>query len=139
MGPYLRVFLATAGAVAVATPLVRRFSMRVGAIDKPSDRKVHPKPTPTLGGLGILFGVAVGLGVASIITPTRALFHGSFELPGTLIAAVIITGVGLVDDLKNLSAPAKVAGQVLAAGLLVLNGVQLLFFWFPTQGIISLG
>jgi UDP-GlcNAc:undecaprenyl-phosphate/decaprenyl-phosphate GlcNAc-1-phosphate transferase len=139
MGPYLRVFLATAGAVAVATPIVRRFSIKVGAIDKPSDRKVHPKPTPTLGGLGILVGVAVGLGVASMTTPTRALFHGSFELPGTLIAAVIITGVGLVDDLKNLSAPAKVAGQVLAAGFLVLNGVQLLFFWFPTQGIISLG
>ncbi|HEX9234991.1 MAG TPA: MraY family glycosyltransferase, partial [Actinomycetota bacterium] len=47
--------------------------------------------------------------------------------------------VGVLDDIRSLSAPAKVAGQVLAAGLLILNGVELLFFWFPTQGIISLG
>jgi UDP-GlcNAc:undecaprenyl-phosphate GlcNAc-1-phosphate transferase len=139
MGPYLRVFLATAGAVVVATPLVRLFSVKIGAIDRPSDRKVHPKPTPTLGGIGILIGVAVGIGVASFTSPFHSLFKQSLELQGTLIAAVIITGVGVVDDLRNLSAPAKVAGQVLAAGLLVLNGVQLLFFWFPTQGIISLG
>src|SRR5207253_7851616 len=46
---------------------------------------------------------------------------------------------GLVDDLRAISAPAKAAGQILAAGVLILTGVELLFFWFPTQGVISLG
>jgi UDP-GlcNAc:undecaprenyl-phosphate GlcNAc-1-phosphate transferase len=136
---YLAVFLATAGAVLLATPLVRRMAVRFGAIDRPSDRKVHPKPTPTLGGVAILVGVLVGLGVAYLIPSLRSLYHQSLELQGTLIAAVVITGIGVLDDTRTLSAPAKVAGQLLAAGLLILNGVELLFFWFPTQGVISLG
>ena len=136
---YVAVFLATAGAVLLATPLVRRMAVRFGAIDRPSDRKVHPKPTPTLGGVGILVGVLVGLGVAYLVPSFRSLYHQSLELQGTLIAAVVITGIGVLDDTRTLSAPAKVAAQLLAAGLLILNGVELLFFWFPTQGVISLG
>ena len=137
---YLIVFLATAGAVMVVTPFVRRAAVRLKAIDQPSDRKVHPKPTPTLGGVGILMGTLVGLGVAYLIPDFRSVYRDSSELQGTLLAALAITAVGLVDDLRSLSAPAKIAGQVLAAGLLVLNGVELLFFWFPFgQGIISLG
>ncbi|HEX2088414.1 MAG TPA: MraY family glycosyltransferase [Actinomycetota bacterium] len=136
---YLAVFLATAGAVLLATPLVRRMAVRLGAIDRPSDRKVHPKPTPTLGGIAILVGVLIGLGVAYLIPSFRSLYHQSLELQGTLIAAVVITGIGVLDDTRTLSVPAKVAGQLLAAGLLILNGVELLFFWFPTQGVISLG
>jgi UDP-GlcNAc:undecaprenyl-phosphate GlcNAc-1-phosphate transferase len=136
---YLVVFLATAGAVAAVTPLVRWLAVKVGAIDRPSDRKVHPKPTPTGGGLGILIGVLVGLGVAYLIPSFRSLYRQTLELQGTIFAALAITAVGLVDDLRALSAPAKTAGQVLAAGLLILNGVELLFFWFPTQGVISMG
>ena len=139
MLPYLAVFFATAGAVLVVTPLVRRMAVRFGAIDRPSDRKVHPKPTPTLGGVAILVGVLVGLGVAYLVPSFRSLYHQSLELQGALIGAVVITAIGVLDDTRALSAPAKVAGQLLAAGLLILNGVELLFFWFPTQGVISLG
>ena len=139
MTAYLGVLLATAATVAAATPLVRRLAVRLGAIDHPSDRKVHPKPTPTMGGVAILVGVAAGLGVAYLIPQFRAVYRESLELQGTLLAAVLVTVLGLVDDLWSLSPPAKVAGQVLAAGLLVINGVELLFFWFPSQGVISLG
>src|SRR5207237_10094645 len=47
--------------------------------------------------------------------------------------------VGVYDDVRGTSAAAKAAGQVLAAGILILLGVQLLYFWFPGQGILSLG
>jgi UDP-GlcNAc:undecaprenyl-phosphate GlcNAc-1-phosphate transferase len=136
---YLVVFLASAAAVAVVTPLVRRLAVKVGAVDAPSDRKVHPRPTPTGGGIAILAGTITGLGVAYAIPEFRSLFRESSELQGTLVAVVVITVLGLVDDLRTLSPPAKIAGQILAAGILVLNGVELLFFWFPSQGVISLG
>jgi UDP-GlcNAc:undecaprenyl-phosphate GlcNAc-1-phosphate transferase len=139
MGPFIVVFLATAAAVAAVTPLVRWVSVKTGAIDRPSDRKVHPKPTPTGGGLGILIGVLFGLAVAYLIPEFRRLYRQTLELQGTIFAALIITAVGLLDDRRALSAPAKVAGQILAAGLLILNGVELLFFWFPSQGVISMG
>jgi UDP-GlcNAc:undecaprenyl-phosphate GlcNAc-1-phosphate transferase len=137
--PYVGVFLASAGAVLVVTPIIRWMATKTGAIDHPSDRKVHPRPTPTLGGVGILIGVLAGLGAAYLIPDFRRLFRESLELQGTMLAAVVATAVGLIDDVRQLSAPAKVAGQVLAAGLLILNGVELLFFWFPSQGVISLG
>src|SRR6266542_2488073 len=139
MIPYVGVFLATAGAVLAVTPVVRWLAVKIGAIDRPSDRKVHPKPTPTLGGLGILVGVLVGLAVAYLFPEFRRIFRQTFELQGTVLAAVVITGLGLVDDLRAISAPAKAAGQILAAGVLILTGVELLFFWFPTQGVVSLG
>lgn len=131
MGPYLGVFLASAAAVLAVTPLVRRIAVRVGAIDQPSDRKMHPKPTPTGGGLGLFLGVAAGLGAALLFAPLRRAFVESSELQGTLLAALVITLIGFLDDRFNLSAPAKVAGQILCAGLLILTGVELLFFWFP--------
>jgi UDP-GlcNAc:undecaprenyl-phosphate/decaprenyl-phosphate GlcNAc-1-phosphate transferase len=139
VSPYLVVFLASAAAVVAVTPLVRWLAVKVRAIDKPSDRKVHPRPTPTLGGLGLLFGVLVGMGVAYFVPDFRTLYRQSYELQGTMLAALVITLVGIIDDVRPLSAPAKAAGQVLAAGLLILNGVELLFFWFPSQGIVSLG
>jgi UDP-GlcNAc:undecaprenyl-phosphate GlcNAc-1-phosphate transferase len=138
--PYVWVFLATAGAVAAVMPAVLWFARKVRAIDRPSDRKVHPRPTPTLGGLGILVGVLVGIGVGALIPSFRSLYRDTSELQGTLVAAVVVAGIGAVDDLRSLSAPAKVAGQVLAAGVLVLFGIELLFFWLPKPiGIISLG
>jgi UDP-GlcNAc:undecaprenyl-phosphate GlcNAc-1-phosphate transferase len=139
VGPFIVVFLATAVAVAAVTPLVRWLAVKMEAIDRPSDRKVHPKPTPTGGGLGILIGVLCGLAVAYLIPEFRRLYRQTLELQGTIFAALVITAVGLLDDRRALSAPAKAAGQILAAGLLILNGVELLFFWFPSQGVISLG
>jgi UDP-GlcNAc:undecaprenyl-phosphate GlcNAc-1-phosphate transferase len=139
MSPYLLVFLVSAGTVLLITPVVRRLVARLGAIDRPSDRKVHPKPTPTMGGIGILVGVMVAMGVAYFIPDFRRIYRQSFELQGVALGALVITAVGLVDDVRALSAPAKAAGQILAAGLLILNGVEILFFWFPSQGVISLG
>ena len=136
MGAYLGVFLASAVAVAVVTPLVRRLAARFGAIDQPSDRKVHPKPTSTGGGVGILIGVAAGMAAAALTPSLRSIFRESSELQGTLAAAAILTAVGLRDDLRGMTAPVKLAAQILAAGVLILFGVELLFFWFPTQGVV---
>src|SRR5437763_13257996 len=111
---------------------------RLGAIVQPSGRSVHPKPIPTLGGIGMVVGVGVGVLVAHQIRSFRAIFVFS-EFQGVMIAAVVIAAIGVIDDFRPLSAPAKLAGQILAAGILVLNGVVLLFFYVPSQGTLSLG
>jgi UDP-GlcNAc:undecaprenyl-phosphate/decaprenyl-phosphate GlcNAc-1-phosphate transferase len=136
--PYLVVFFSAAIAAFAATPLVRRAASRFGAIDRPSDRKVHPSPTPTLGGVALWLGVVAGLGVAYVMAPFRDLFAVSSEPLGALLAGTVIMLIGAVDDFRGLSVPAKVGGQVLAAGLLILAGVQLFFFWFPGLGVLSL-
>jgi UDP-GlcNAc:undecaprenyl-phosphate GlcNAc-1-phosphate transferase len=140
MRSYLLVFAVSAGAVALLTPLIRLASGRFGAIDRPSDRKVHPRPTPTLGGVGLLLGIGVSLAAAWFVPAFRPLFRRSSDLQGTLAGAVVICVIGAIDDVRNLSVPSKVAGQVLAAGVLILFGVELLFFWFPFgQGIVIVG
>ncbi|MGH2682170.1 MAG: glycosyltransferase family 4 protein [Actinomycetota bacterium] len=139
MAAYVTIFLVTVGAAAVATPLVRYLAIRYGAIDRPSDRKVHPKPTPTLGGAAIWVAMLAGLGTAYLMPAFRSIFERSSEPLGVLLAGTAIVAVGALDDIRDLPVPAKVAGQILAAGLLLLNGVQLVYFWFPGLGVVSLG
>ena len=140
MLPYLLVFGAAAATAAAVTPLVRRFAVRVGAIDHPSDRKVHPKPTPTLGGLAIFLAFLVGLAVAYAIPSFREhVFRTTSEPIGVVLAGLVIVALGVYDDVRPASVAAKVAGQILAAGVMVLAGIQLVFFYFPTQGTIVLG
>lgn len=138
MLPYLVAFAASAGVTFVVTPLVRRLSLGLGWIDHPSDRKVHPKPTPTAGGLAIFAGVVAGLVVSRTLPSLAGLHETTSELDAAFVAAVVIVLVGLIDDTRGLSALGKLSGQILAAGLLVLAGVQLLFFYFPGQGVLSL-
>jgi UDP-GlcNAc:undecaprenyl-phosphate GlcNAc-1-phosphate transferase len=136
---YLAVFLVTAGAAFVATPLVRRIAVRVGAIDKPSDRKVHPKPTPTLGGLAMWLACLMGLAAAYLMPAFEEVFFSSSEPIGVFLAGTVIVALGSYDDLRGIAVPAKIAGQILAAGLLILAGVQLFYFWLPGIGLLSLG
>jgi UDP-GlcNAc:undecaprenyl-phosphate/decaprenyl-phosphate GlcNAc-1-phosphate transferase len=136
---YLIVFLVTGAAAFLATPIVRRVAVRIGAIDKPSDRKVHPKPTPTLGGLAMWVACLTGLAVAFMLPAFNNLFAVSSEPLGVVLAGTIIVGLGSYDDLRGIAPPAKIAGQVLAGGLLILTGVQLFYFWLPGVGLLSLG
>jgi UDP-GlcNAc:undecaprenyl-phosphate GlcNAc-1-phosphate transferase len=136
--PYLVVFAVSAGVTFVATPLVRRLSLRLGWVDQPSDRKVHPKPTPTAGGLAIFAGAVAALAMTYVLPSLTSLHETTSELDAALVAGAVIVLVGMVDDTRGLSPLGKLAGQVLAAGLLVLAGVQLLYFYFPGQGVLSL-
>jgi UDP-GlcNAc:undecaprenyl-phosphate GlcNAc-1-phosphate transferase len=136
---YLIVFGVTAVTAFVSTPVVRKGAVAFGAIDRPSDRKVHPRPTPTVGGLAIFVAVLAGWGVSHGMGFFDRMYRVSSEPFGVLVAGAVILAIGAVDDVRGTSVPVKLSGQVLASGLLVLFGVQLLYFWFPGQGILSLG
>jgi len=133
------VVLAVAGVTTLAvTPLVRRLAVRVGAVVRPDERRVHTRPTPTLGGIAMFAGLVVATVVAWRIDAFAPVFSGNTEPLGLLAAAAVILVVGVIDDVVEVSAPAKVAGTVLAASILVASGVSMLNFRVPFAGIIVL-
>ncbi len=134
----LVVFLTAAGVTAAVTPLASRLAVRVGAIAVPDDRRVHERPTPTLGGLAILVGVVAAVAVAWRLGEYEKVFDAPTVPVGVVIAAVVVYLVGGIDDVREVSAPAKTAGTVLAGSILNFAGVSILLFRFPPFGLISL-
>jgi UDP-GlcNAc:undecaprenyl-phosphate GlcNAc-1-phosphate transferase len=113
------------------TPLVWRVAIRIGAVVVPDERRIHLRPTPTLGGAAMLVALFAALGVAWFLPQFRPVFESSSEPLGVVLAAAVIFAVGFLDDLREVSAPAKVAGQVLAASVLGLAGVTMFYFRVP--------
>jgi len=134
---YLIVLAATVGTTLAVTPLVRRLAVRVGGVVAPDERRVHPRPTPTLGGVAMYVGLLAGLATATQVAQFDPVFRDNSEPLGILLGATIILLVGALDDLVELSAPAKVAGMVLAGSALSLLGVSMLWFRIPFGGIVS--
>ena len=135
---YAIVLAVALAATALVTPLVRWLATRVGAVVAPDERRVHLRPTPTLGGLAMYVGFLAGMATASRIDQFDPVFEATSEPAGVLLAATVICGVGVIDDLRDVSAPAKLAGQVLAGSVLSLLGVTMLFFRIPFGDYIAL-
>lgn len=128
-------------AVVVATPVVRVVARLIGAVAQPGDRHIHARPTPTLGGLAMLAGVIAGIAAATRLPAFNEVFRTTSEPEAIVLACLVIAGVGFVDDTRGLSAPAKLAGQLLGAGMLVLFGVTLRWVYVPGNPgtIVNLG
>jgi len=105
--------------------------VRVGAVSVPGPRSVHDRPTPSLGGAGMFLGFLLAMMVASRIPQFREMFDDSSEPFGLILAAGVMFVVGALDDFREVSPPAKLAGQVFAGSLLSLMGVSMLFFRLP--------
>jgi UDP-GlcNAc:undecaprenyl-phosphate/decaprenyl-phosphate GlcNAc-1-phosphate transferase len=132
--PY-REFLLAGLTAAVITFLlvgpVRVLALKLGAVAWPRGRDVHVVPTPRWGGLAMLGGVLCGVLMAYQLPALRLAFDYSGEVVGVMIAAVLLAGVGALDDRYDLDALTKFAGQVMAAGVLIIFGVQWVLFWVP--------
>ena len=113
------------------TFLMRWLAPRIGAMAMPGARSVHADPTPTLGGAAMFVGLLVAMLVGSRLDQFHQMFAGSSEPIGILLAAGAMFVVGAVDDLREVSPPAKLAGQVLSGSLLSLFGVTMLYFRVP--------
>ena len=135
---YLAVFLVALTVTFLFTPVVRRLALERGAIVAPDERDIHERPTPTLGGAAMLAGVLVAMVLASQMGAFEDIFAVRTETVGVVIAALLIFGVGLIDDLRSISAPAKVAGMVLAGSVLSFAGVSLLFMRVPLLDVFVL-
>ena len=138
MSAYLIVFLASAGTTFVATPIVRRLVVRVGAIAQPNDRTVHAVPTPTMGGLAMFAGFLAGMGFAFVLPFFDEMRRGSPIPLAAIATCTLMVGLGLIDDRRGTSALAKFTAQVFIGGVLVLMGAALTYIWIPGAGVVSL-
>jgi len=128
---YLLVGTVAFGAVVLATPVVGLLARRAGAVAAPGERHVHKVATPTLGGLALLAGVLAALGVASSQPVFDEVFARTTDPEAIVLASLFVALLGALDDTRGMSAPAKLAGQIFSAGVLVLNGVTLRYMWAP--------
>ncbi|MBP1081411.1 UDP-GlcNAc:undecaprenyl-phosphate GlcNAc-1-phosphate transferase [Bacillus capparidis] len=108
--------------VIIITPFIKRFAIKIGAVDRPDKRKVHSKLMPRMGGLAIFIGVAAG-------AVAMGLFESSIRTIS--IGAVIIIILGMLDDKFNLSAKVKFAVQTLVACMIASSGLTMDFFSVP--------
>ena len=138
MREYLLVLCVAAAVTYLLTPVARRFALRFGAMAEPRDRDVHAIPTPRLGGLAMYAGVCAGFLVAGSLPALSRVFQYS-DVQATVVAGGIIVALGAADDRWGIDALTKLAGQVVAAGVMVLLGLQVLILTLPGVGAISLG
>lgn len=118
MPDYMMAFVIAAGVALLITPGVIFLAAKTGAMDTPDARKVHKKPIPRIGGLGIYAAFMVAMLSIMFVVPLSD--EVTNELIGLMVGGSLIVLVGIIDDYKNLPAKVKLVGQILAAAVLVV-------------------
>lgn len=134
---------------------VRAAALRFGILDSPGERKLHSVPVPRLGGLAIYVGlVAVVWGSLNWLpvlqaSPLQSLLPSSFNLLSQVAlikpklwalfaGGTIVTIIGFLDDIYGVhfSPYIKLAGQALAASILLPFGIYIDLFTYPWLGML---
>ena len=130
-------FMIALGTALVLTPAVIAFARRTGALDQPDARKVHARPIPRIGGIGIYAAFMVSILVQLIFVELTPEFMMS--LIGLMVGGTIIVAIGIIDDYCDLPAKVKLLGQILAAAVLVIGfDVRIDFITDPLGDFIYL-
>ena len=131
---YALVFGTAVVVTFLLTGVVRLIAVRLGVVTPIRDRDVHSLPIPRMGGVAVYAGFAAAVLMAVQLPALGGAFISSSEVLGVLAAGGLICLVGVLDDRFDLDAIAKLAGQILAAGILVIFGVQWQLIWLPSDG-----
>lgn len=118
LGGLLGLLLATG-----LTPLVKKFAIKVGAVDVPNARKVHTRIMPRMGGLAIYGAFLLTLIGLMLIIPDT-LFGTTRDanlVKSLLVGGSVIVLIGALDDRFELSAKVKLLGQIVAASIVVFG------------------
>lgn len=119
---YIIVLISTLVLSAVATPLVRFLSFKIGAVDNPNARRINKVPMPTAGGLAVFIAFSVSVlgflpGIVKHLNTDGVYIH--YVLP-LVVAGGIIIVTGLIDDVKELKPLPKMTGILIAATIIWL-------------------
>jgi len=135
---YLLTLCITAAVTYLLTGPVRKFAIVAGAMPEIRARDVHREPTPRLGGIAMFFGLCAGLLVADHLTNLSPVFKMSNEPRALLSGAALIWLIGVLDDKFEIDALIKLGGQMIAAGVMVMQGLTILWLPIPGVGTVSL-
>ena len=122
----------------VLTPYTIKIAKKIGAVDIPKDeRRMHKKPIPKFGGPAVIAGfllATIYLIITSAIEGNVILFGEEnylFKLVGFLLGIIIISITCYFDDIKGIPPLVKLAGQVVAAAVVVAFGIRINNFNLP--------
>ena len=128
---WLYVFFVSFLASQILTPISIKLAFKFNILDFPDNiRKLHKSPIPRIGGLAI-FG--------AIIISTLRNFNFSTELSGLIIGSSMFYLIGFIDDIKPISATARLIAQIVSALFVVYSGVTISIIpvGFPFEKIIE--
>lgn len=127
---YAILFVATLVVALLTTPLAKKIAIKLGAVDKPSKRRINKKTTPRMGGIAIFLALIVAACIQWIGT---TYFHWPVVImPGRFsnvnyymlaLSFLVIFATGAIDDVCQLRARYKLFGQVIAACIAVSGGL----------------
>ncbi|NDF03297.1 MAG: undecaprenyl/decaprenyl-phosphate alpha-N-acetylglucosaminyl 1-phosphate transferase [Actinobacteria bacterium] len=132
MREYLLTLLIAATLCYLVTPFIQKLAIRWRVVAGIRDRDIHTEITPRWGGVAMW----IALGLTLLIVRDLHLVGKAYgrELQGIFLAATFVVLLGALDDRFELDAVTKLAGQGLAAGILLIHGIQIL--WLPINGIL---
>ena len=137
-GAYLLIGADRRGRHLRRDPDRRLGARRLGWVVEPDERRVHKVATPDVGGIAMFAGFIVAFALARLMDTFDPLFARNSEPKGVLFAAAVMFLVGFVDDIREISAPAKVIGTVAVGVVLVYYGVTMFYFRVPFLDVIIL-
>lgn len=129
----------------ISVPLCKKIAYFVGAIDYPGNRRINSSPIPRCGGIALYLGLVAG--VLTIFIGARFFDWEMYNLylVSEVNYIVLFFGVtcmfcvGLVDDITQLNPWVKLAGQVVAAAIVVYSGLSIgTIKILPGQGYVDL-
>ncbi len=134
MREYVLVFITALAVTYVLAVPARELAVRTHAVAKVRDRDVHEIPIPYFGGVAMLGGLVAAFLVAGQLpflghSPIRDFIFA--DARAVLVGGAVMCAVGVADDIFELDSVTKLAGQVLAAGAVVVQGFQLVWIPFP--------
>src|SRR4051794_37403683 len=125
MKTYIAVFVVALFSSLLLTPVIRRLSIRWGWLDVPlDDRRVHHKAIPRVGGLAILISVLIALLSLPLVDNlvTQSLLQDKWLLLMIFAPAVLVTLLGLYDDIKGANARVKFIALIIAGTVFYAMG-----------------
>jgi UDP-GlcNAc:undecaprenyl-phosphate/decaprenyl-phosphate GlcNAc-1-phosphate transferase len=138
MREYLVVMAVAWVVTYLTTGPIRVAAIRFGAMTELRARDVHTTPTPRLGGVGMYLGFLAALVVADHMPMLHLwVYMQTVSVSGLLWGSGLLILLGIADDRWGVDALIKLAGQVLAASVMVLRGVQI--NWLPIPGYGTVG